>query len=432
MGIRLAVITSLSCCLAAIAVPAGAGAHVSVGTGVTANAFPNPSVSGDPIVIYGQITTRAAGRPIRLYRSIQPRSKSAGSPRYELFQQTTVQPTGWFEFSVPAGTVLSNWHLKVIASKLLKSRTIPELVIPVLTLSTRTASAESGESVVLSGKLFPSHPHEAIILQYQVGAGGFKWRKLSIAALDRRSRFTVRHRFSAPGTYDIRALFIRDRENFSSVSDIVTIVVQQPPVPGFSASTTTPIVDPKASATISGVLDSPESTAIPSPLTGVQLWGRTHGSRFVKLAQTTTDATGQYSFSVTPAQTETYQVRVAAGPPRHSADVVIGVRQLVSIATRSRTTEVGRKIAFTGHVSPSAAGHSIVLQRLESDGAWVTVQFGRVRRGSSYRILRTINVPGKEIFRVVVPGGPTVVSGSSRTRTVRATMRAVQSLPRPT
>jgi hypothetical protein len=419
MRFRLALLSTL----AAVVLPAAA-AHAG---SITMRAAPNPSITGDPVVIYGHVTGEPTGQPIRLYTIVLPRSLNAAEPPYTRIKQVFLSSSGFYEFTVR--NVASARHWRVVASKVLKSGAIAQDVIPALSLVSSASTTTTAAPVTFSGAISPGHAGESITLEYQAGTTSKSVQVIGKARLDRHSRFSLKHTFTLPGTYDVRAVFTKDRQNEGTVSTPATVVVQEAPAAGFSAAPSAPVVTAGAPDTISGVVDAPGSS-LPSAGTVLQLWGHTHGAKFAKLAQTTTDLSGHYSFTATPSQTETYEVKVAAGAPRHSAQLVVGVRQPVTISSRfPRSSQVGRALTVTGTAAGILPGQVVALQRRGPHGVWVPVATTVVRHGSGFRVRTKLGVPGRPRFRVVAPGGPTMVTGISASRSVKVTLPAVQSLP---
>jgi hypothetical protein len=406
----------------ALLVPAAA-AHAGT---ITMRALPDPSITGDPVVIYGHVTGEPTGQPIRLYTIVLPRSLRAAEPPYTRIKQVFLPASGFYEFTVPHVTSARHW--RVVASKLLKSGAIAQSVLPALSLS-GSGAATTASPVTFSGAISPGHAGESIVLEYQAGTSSKGLQVIGKARLDHHSHYSLKHTFTVPGTYDVRAVFAKDRQNDGTVSTPATVVVQQAPAAGFSAASSAPVVSTGSTATISGTLDAPGSS-LPSAGTVLQLWGHTHGAKFAKLGQTTTDLAGHYSFTPTPTHNETYEVRVAAGPSRHSAQVVIGVRQPLTLSSHSaRRARAGGALTVTGSADGVAPGQVLALQRRGPHDVWVPVAVTVVRHGSAFRLRSKLGVPGKLSYRVVAPGGPTRVTGISASRTVRVTMPPVQSLP---
>src|SRR5207248_4786667 len=93
---------------------------------------------------------------------------------------------------------------------------------------------------------------------------------------------------------------------------------------------------------------------------------------FVKVATTTTDALGRYSFTQSPTVNTHYQV-VAKGPTVTSRTLKLGVRIRLTRKASDTTPAIGQKVRFTGFACPAHIGDVVSLQR-RRNGHWETVK----------------------------------------------------------
>jgi hypothetical protein len=420
----LATLWSLALIALFASVPGNAGAGAA--QSIAINALPATSIEGQPVVIYGRLSSRARGQEVTLYshlHSARPHAK----PFYLPVARTRSGRSGYYAFRLPAGIVTSNRLWKVIVAKLVSSVALHQGVMPEATLTASSSATDTASPVLLSGTVTPAESQNQVLIQSQVGSNGSAWHTLVTVRLDRQSRFQLRQPFSLPGTYELRALIAPTSANVETVTDVVTEVVQQAQDPDFTIAPSSSVVSPGQTATITGNVFQPNSS-VPEADAVVNLWAHVHGSPYVKLAQTTTDASGHYSFRTAPTQTETYEVRAAPQGSRHSAQAVIGVQSSVTISASSRSW-VGRKLTVSGNVGPGAVGNQVILQMLGPHAAWVAVANGVVQSNSTYRIEYTIGARGKDVFRVLLPGGPSFVSAHSAAAAVRVAVPAVRALP---
>ena len=120
-------------------------------------------------------------------------------------------------------------------------------------------------------------------------------------------------------------------------------------------------------------------------------------------SNTTTDASGNFTFSVKPELLTRYQVTAKAKPQVSSPQVDVRVRSLVTLAVNDRTAKRGQRITFSGTVTPAHAG-TVKLQRRIGTGSFRTIaspaltaagasatftHTARVRRTATYRV-RTV------------------------------------------
>lgn len=89
--------------------------------------------------------------------------------------------------------------------------------------------------------------------------------------------------------------------------------------------------------------------------------------------KTTTNATGNYALSVTPAVNTHYRVTAKTKPPVTSAETAVAVRVKVTLRLSDLTPAVGQRVKFSGTVTPAHDGKVARIQRRTSTGSWKTV-----------------------------------------------------------
>lgn len=422
-------LSSLLAMFALLATAAGVGAAPLHNHGLTIAVTPNPILAGEGVLIYGQLHTKpVGGQTITLYDHV------AGRPGFTPVGKTTTDASGFYEFARAESVVVSNrsWYVRVAGAKGVHSRTVHERVAALVSLAASASTGETGKPIVFSGSVLPNHAGEAVQLQKQVGAG---WKTLKSAILGPASRYTIRYAFRLPGAYDLRVQVPSDSRNIAALSDTASVVVQQTENPSFTIFSSAPLIDEGSSATISGTLDAPGTTTGKGGVS-VTLLGREApflpGNEFKPIAPPTiTDASGSYSFAVTPAHNIEYQVETTAGllVHRHTATLFEAVRDVVTIVASSTTATVGGSVTFVGAVSPDLVGQTVELQKLGADGVYHRVASGVVGTFSTYGFVWTFGASGTKTFRVHVPGGPGSVGGYSPTVAVTASLPLVVSLP---
>jgi hypothetical protein len=419
--------TLLACALAAsvgIAVPAAAGAAPIRNQGLTIHATPNPIIAGEAVLIYGRLEGSGhADQLIRLYHRIDP------APRFTLIGTTRTNAVGEYEFTRAENIVESNRNWFARGPGNTHSRTVHERVAALVSLATSSATGFTRHPLVFSGHVTPGHVGSPILLQEQ-NASGSNWRTLKRGRVGAGSDYNITCAWRVPGAYDVRVLFPGDARNVAGPSDPVTVLIQQTEVPGFTITTSNPIVANGQAVTISGVLDTPGTTT-PQPATSVSLFGREPGlTQFREITTTTTGADGSYSFtSVASRSNELYQVRTTFAPDRQSAVLFEGVQDVVTMQASSPTSTVDGHITFTGNVSPDKAGHMIYLQKLGKDDNWHTVEVRFVTTASTFEFDWTFGTAGTKQFRARITGGPVNVGGASAPVTIDVTQPPLSSLP---
>jgi len=381
--------------------------------GLTIAATPNPIVAGEGVLIYGKLEGSAvANQPIYLYHRIDP------AARFTLISVTRTNSFGFYEFTRAEGIVMSNRNWYVLGPDGTHSRTMHEWVSSVVTLSAPTTTADTGTPIQFSGTVSPSHPFERVLLQEQNSASGNGWQTIASTVTNSASSFTLTHGFRAPGSYTLRALFQGDVRNLAGQSTPVTVTVQQQQNPSFTISGSAPVVSNGQTVTISGTLFAPGSTTTPQPSVPVTLYGAQSGGGFRALESTTTGANGAYSFTQMPLHNAVYRVLTQPPHPQHTANLYVGVQDVVTIGQSASTAPVGGTVTISGTVTPSHAGHVIYLQQLDAAGNWQDVAVGYLSARSTYSFPFTYGQAGTVQLRAEIPGGPVNVGGDSAPVTV--------------
>lgn len=383
--------------------------------GLTIAVTPNPIVADEGVLIYGKLVgSDVANQRIVLYHRIGLQTQ---------FTPITVTRTnafGFYEITRAEGIVGSNRSWFAVGPGGTHSRTINEYVFSAVTLATSTATVNTGTPVQFTGTVVPSHPNQRVLLQKQVSDSGNGWRTIGSTLTSSDSSFTLTRSFLKPGSYTLRATFPRDPRNLAGQSDPVTITVAQPQNPSFTIAASAPVITDGQSETLSGTLFMPGSTTTPRPSVPVILYGSTAGGPFRALASTITGSDGTYSFTQVPQFNTVYRVLIQGAPPqsqgpgpRKTADVPVGVQDIVTIGASATTAPQGGSVTLSGNVTPDKSGHPIYLQRLDATGHWQVVAVGTINAGSTYSFQYTFGQPGTVELRTKVPGGPRNLSGAS-------------------
>jgi hypothetical protein len=421
---RFAMLASLLAVLAAAVAPGIAGAAPHHNHGLTINATPNPIVSGEGVLIYGQIKGSPVDhQPIVLYHRV-------GLQRhFTVIGHTTTDAFGFYKFTREEGIVTTNRSWFVRGPNGSHSRTVHERVSAQISIAADKTAADTRQPITFSGAVSPSHAHQRVLLQAQTGKSD-DWHTLKTGRLDATSHYAITYRWAVPGDRDVRVVLPADPRNIRSESDAVTVTIQQAQVADFTINTSQPIIPIGSTATISGVLDQ-QNTTTPEPNTSVSLWSRGPGQhRFHKLTDTTTATDGTYSFTQQPSTDEVYQVRTTLPANRRTSPLFEGVRDVLAMQATPTTTAVGAKVTFTGSVTPDKAGHLVYLQRLGSDGDWHTVEVRVVRPSSTFQFGWAFGRTGTATFRARIFSDNRNIGGASAPVTITVNgVAPVSTLP---
>jgi hypothetical protein len=408
---RLVVLATVVTTLSAVAVPSVVTAAPRHNNDLTINVTPNPILAGEGVFIYGQLNAApVAGETIVLYHHV------AGSGQgYTRVAEAKTDARGFYEFTRAENVVETNrsWFVRDAGAHAIHSRTVFERVAALVSLSASAQTADTGQPIVFTGHVEPNHGGERVVLQEQVDSSD-EWHSLKSGLLGPGSDYSISYRFGFAGERDVRVLFEGDVRNIRGASDPVPITIQRKQVTGFTISSSSPLIDYGHPVTISGVLDQPGANA-PEPNTPVTLWARNaFQDQLVPIADTTAGKDGSYTFSPQmPSFNTVYVVRTTLAPHRHSAALLEGVRDAVSMTASSTTSTVGGHVTFDGTVLPDKTGHVIYLQRLGPDGEWHNVEVREVAFGATFRFDWTFGKEGTYVFRARITADRENVGGAS-------------------
>ena len=140
------------------------------------------------------------------------------------------------------------------------------------------------------------------------------------------------------------------------------------------------------------------------------------------VAAATTDATGKYSFTITPLAATRYQVVAKTSPPVTSAAVQVAVRYSVGLSVNHTRVHRGRSVRFYGSVKPAHDGLKARIQRKTKSGAYKTITTATLKHStvagrSTYS--KRLRVYATRVYRVQVRADADHATGNSRTRRVR-------------
>ncbi|MBV9808348.1 MAG: hypothetical protein JO286_14250 [Solirubrobacterales bacterium] len=419
---RFAVLATVVTTLVAVVVPSVVSASPTNNSGLTINAIPNPIDAGEGVFIYGHLNvTPVAGQTIILYHHL------AGSGLgYTKVGQTTTDSHGFYEFTRAENVVMTNrsWFVREAGIHQIHSRTVFERVAALVSLSASTSSAVTGQPVVFTGHVDPSHAGEPVVLQQETASG--EWRDLKSGRLDLGSNYAITYRWRFAGDHTVRVLFGSDVRNIRGAANPVTVAVQQVQRPGFTINTSDQLISYGQSVTISGVLDSAATS------TPVTLWARNaYQTQFTPVADTTTGSGGSYTFAPqVPAYNTVYIVRTTLAPHRNSAALFEGVQDVLTLTPSSTSSEIGGHVTFTGTVLPDKAGHVIYLQRLGADRDWHNEELTVLTNASTFQFGWIFGKAGTYQFRARISGDRGNVGGASEPVAVQVSpATSTSSLP---
>ena len=406
----------------AMLLAADAGAR-SIGTGLTIHATPNEILSGEGVLVYGRLTG-----PSSAHQKIQLHARPGCCYAFEATTKTA--STGNYSFVLSDGIVKTSRSWYVSGPGGVRSETINEHVLAVVSFVANAPTARTNGSLTFSGHIDPAgHAGENVLLQTLSASASGGWKTIGHARVTASSHFSISHDFHSPGAYEVRAQLPGDALNVVSPSDDLTVTIQQLEHPSFTINSSDPVIDEGQSVTISGHLYAAGSSSTPSAGTSVTLYGHAHGATFAPLGTATTGSDGSYSFSQMPARSGTYQVRTSSGPARSSSPLYQSVSSVVTLSASAATADVGSTVTFTGSITPGSPDSGVQIQLMGPTGAYQDVATGPAGPVSSFTIPYTAASQGSETFRAVVPGSFANAAGASPNITISIAVPPIAKLP---
>jgi hypothetical protein len=139
---------------------------------------------------------------------------------------------------------------------------------------------------------------------------------------------------------------------------------------------------------------------------------------FKQALTATTDASGAYTFTVTPTLNTTYRVTVKGKPAATSPELLVKVRMKASLRVSDSTPERGDIVRFRGSLKPQHDGLVVDVQKRRRDGSYKTVSHARLRDAGDARsrYSRRVRIHSGGVYRVRAPADADHATGLSRRR----------------
>jgi hypothetical protein len=399
---------------------------------------PTHIVAGDPAIVFGRLRcarrTSAAGQEVKLYAHL------AGVGGFTAVQSATTETNGFYEFSPADGTIETNRSF-FVRSRGARSATKPIRVAAQVTLSGPTGGqllTGFPNRVTFTGSVSPADVGARVILQRQNALTGNRWRRIDSGVVEATGDFTIVHTFVVPGDANIRVLVRSQGRNVPSESNLLAYSVSQAQNPALTIQASADPIAFGETVTISGKLGS-------GGVQSITLLARTARQRgFAPVAQSSTNAAGEYSFPAqAPVNSTFYRVQTAAIPscPPHQACPAIarlrvssavlyeGVRDVLTAHASPTTVQAGQSVTFSGTVSPEHSGHIVYLERQNARGpGFHVIQVAIVGPGSVYSVVHRLYDAGTKVLRVSIPGGPDNEGAVSQPFTIQVTPAPASAL----
>jgi hypothetical protein len=146
---------------------------------------------------------------------------------------------------------------------------------------------------------------------------------------------------------------------------------------------------------------------------------------FSTVSSTTADASGHYSFKVTPSVNTTYRVMAKTAPSATSSNLLVKVRVRVTMRVSTTKPALGKRVRVFGSVLPAYTGKTVLIQRKTATGGWKTVAQAKLLAATPLgsitrsRYTKRIRFRKADVYRVWFnPANNANLPNSSPTRTL--------------
>jgi hypothetical protein len=173
-----------------------------------------------------------------------------------------------------------------------------------------------------------------------------------------------------------------------------------------------------ANTVLSGQLTGPQNAGVtvtlqqlPFPFTG----------GFQNVTTTPTDNSGNFSFTVTPTVITRYQVQARTNPRVTSPVTQATVAYATTLNVKSKTVHNGKRVRFSGVVTPAHDGAVVLIEKRARNGAFNKITQTLLKHSllpqSTYS--RTVRLHRSGVFRVHVLGDPSRADGFSVAKRIK-------------
>lgn len=389
---------------------------------------------GEATSVFGALkcprSTSVAGQQVTLYE----RSAPAGS--FSVAGTTTTEANGSYQLTPPAFD--TNTVFYVSSGSVHSGDRTARVAVQVTPVSQPAEDAQLftgagpfkgiphsplANQVTFTGTVNPVDAGALVALQRENASANEEWHRIGLGVVGAHGEYSIKHIFGVPGDANIRiVVHPLAHINAPGATTPVSYEISQAQNPQLTIKASSDPISYGGSVTITGTL---AGAAADQPVT---LLAHTRGAQFVPVAQTTTNGSGDYTFTQTPQHSTFYRVTNGA---RNSAVLFEGVQYALGPLTESASTlQVGQPLTVSGTVTPVQAGHVIYLERqYPSKIGYHVVEVGAVTAAGTYSITHTFfGAATGAVLRVKIPGDPDNQGVASAPFTLSVTPAPASSL----
>jgi len=394
--------------------------HQSLAGGcvVSEVAEPRMITSGESAQVYGRL---ACGGVAETGQTVTVYQHSAGTAGFTALPTTTTGAGGFYQVTASKITTDSTFYA-VAAGARSANRVVR--VSPIVTVigpgETPTSHPESKvlmtgqrNAVTFIGTVSPADQGAQITLQRESSTAFEEWKGIQNGVVGFGGTYAIRHRFVVPGDANLRVL-VRRHGKFSvrGISNTLSYEIVQAQNPNLTLNSSANPISEGQSVTLTGKVAGASNAA-------VTLLGHTAMGTWSVVTSGKTNASGEYTFTQSPASNTFYRVQSGAVS---SAVLFEGVKYVLTANVSATTVQAGQPLTFSGTVNPGRAGDVVYLERQNAIGTGFHVVYvGAVTSTGTYSITDSVFGTGSAVFRVKVPGDPANQAVSSSLFTITVT-----------
>jgi hypothetical protein len=358
-----------------------------------------------------------AGETVELTGTLTcPSSAEASTPTVAVYQRENGAANR--SLAVPGNVATLPDGSFTMTSKPLESNTVFQVqagnhraraavkVAPAITLALSSPSALASSTgshhartvAVFTGTVTPAAPGALVALQVAYGATGEDWHSVAWAHVTAEGTYSIPHAFRIPGETSVRTILHSGRGHAVAASEPLSYPVVGPQNAQLTILSSADPLPADSPVTISGVAAGAAGQT-------VKLLARTPGGTFAPADETTTDPSGNYTFTETPTESTFYRVTDAA---TQSSILFQGVGFALVTDPAPTGLQAGTPALFTGSVGGAPAGATVYLEQRNPSGIhFHVIATGTVDASSHYSISHSFTRAGSVLARIRVPGAGT-------------------------
>jgi hypothetical protein len=410
--------------------PAGAlAAHrhslrgARAGCQISLFAEPHQVTTGETAQVFGNL--RCGGAPVE-GQTVTVFEHSVGIAGFKMVGSPTSGTGGAYTFTSSPIVDDSTFYVSALGAR---SRIRIVRVAPQVTLlgPAEGSQLKTGirSAVSFAGIVSPADAGARVFLEREQATGFEEWGAIQETTVRPNGSYAMTHIFRVPGDANLRVIISpHGKFDLRGISNTLSYEISQNQNPHLTIFSSSDPVSFGLPVTISGVLAGGANQK-------VTLFGRVFpaSAGFAKVQETTTNGSGEYKF-VIPAAAQSTGYRVSANTSAvNSAVLFQGVKYSLTAGVSANTVQAGQSLTFSGAVTPARAGKPVYLERQNLiGGGFHIVDLTTVSSTGGYSITHFMFGPGKQVYRVHVPGDPDNQAVSSPTFPIEVTPAPVGSL----